>query len=280
MSNRRKQLLASAAALLLVFCAHSAFARSWTLVETRRVVHADTSSAPAEWKVAKGSAAALKTWTTTDEKKISISATCSWSGIPGRFKAGAAIPLSVRIEQMQNTETGYDSSLKLYAGEEGGSEGDGPDVLAGWREGVVSYAAKGSVTAPRGSNRRFYLRAQCKVAGDSHDTYYFYRYAANTSASPKAAPPVPAVSGWGGQWKTSLGDMRLTQTGQRASGKYDFKGGHIEGVIKGDELRGRWTQDNGSGHFVFRLSADGQQFKGEWGRGKSESGGGDWSGSR
>lgn len=264
-------------------------AQGWTLTDTRRVTKADTSYTPAEWKVADGGVAALKQWVDRDGRRLAINTTCSWKGVPGGFKPGEVIPVSVKIDQRQNTQTGYDSWVKLYAGEEGGNEADGPDAAAGWREGAASRTASGQITVPKGSARAFIIRAHCKVAGDAHDTLYVYTWrdglAATGGGVGAAAPPGPgtpaaAHDGWSGAWSTNFGAMTLSQAGSQVTGRYDYRGGRIEGRLDGRVLRGTWIQDNARGHFVFRLAADGRSFQGRWGRGSADSDGGDWQGSR
>lgn len=269
----------------------SAQAQGWTLTDTRRVAKADTSYTPAEWKVADGSVAALKQWVDREGRRLTISTTCSWKGVPGGFRPGEAIAVSVKVDQRQNTQTGYDSWVKLYAGEEGGNETDGPDAAAGWRDGAVSRTASGQFIAPNAGARRFIIRAHCKVAGDAHDTIYVYSHRDGPAAAPTAAgasPPTapgagtPATAGdaWSGAWSTNFGAMTLARSGRQVTGRYDYRGGRIEGLLDGQVLRGTWIQDNARGHFVFHLSPDGRSFQGRWGRGAADSDGGEWRGSR
>ena len=281
----RSYVLATSGAFLLLSA--PLLAQNWTLVETRRAVKADTSHPPAEWRVGDHATAALKQWVDADRRRMTISATCSWQGIPGGMAPGTDFPVSVKIEQLQNSQTGYDTWVKLYPGEEGGNEGDGPSANASWREGAVSRSERGTFRAPRGSKQRYYIRAQCKVAGDYHETWYYYRFdqglaapATGQPSSPSPAPAAVALPSWTGVWTSNFGAMRLSQQAGRVTGSYDYKGGRIDGELSGNTLRGRWMQDNASGHFVFHLSADGSRFDGSWGRGAADSDGGPWRGTR
>lgn len=261
-------------------------AQTWVLTDTRRQVWADTSYTPAEWQFGAHSAAALKRYVTGDGRPMAISITCEWQGIPGSIAAGASFPVSVKLEQRQNTQTGYTPSLKLYAGQEGGAESDGPEVVTGWREGPVTHTASGQLTAPRGGPGAFYIRAHCGPK-DYVNVYYIYRLDPGAAAPAPAVPAAPAaapagaVNGvWAGAWQTDFGAMRLQVEGGRVVGRYDYKNGRIEGVIEGNTMRGRWVQDNAQGGFIFRLSPDGRSFDGRWGRGASETDGGPWAGRR
>lgn len=283
--------LATLLALVGLVPPGSAHAQGWSLADTRRVAKADASFTPAEWKVADGAVAALKQWVDREGRRLTISTTCSWKGVPGGFKPGEAIAVSVKIDQRQNTQTGYDSWVKLYAGEEGGNEADGPDAAASWRDGAVSRVASGQFVAPKASAKRFIIRAHCKVAGDAHDTIYVYSHrdgavqpppaaGANPPTPPGAALPAAAGDAWTGAWSTNFGAMTLARSGQQVTGRYDYRGGRIEGQLQGQVLRGTWVQDNARGHFVFRLSPDGRSFEGRWGRGAADSDGGEWKGAR
>ncbi|MBL8311397.1 MAG: hypothetical protein JNL19_13310 [Burkholderiales bacterium] len=283
------RIVAFALAGLWVIQSPSLFAQNWSLVETRRTVKPDRSHTPAEWRLGEHSVAALKQWVDNDRRRQTIAATCSWQGIPGGIAPGASFAVSVKIDQSQNTQTGYDTWVKLYPGEEGGNEGDGPSASASWREGAVAHTDKATLRAPRGGSQRYYIRAQCKVAGDYHETIFYYRFAPGAAQvqvppvatpTPPAAPAAASAVSWTGDWSTNFGAMQLTQRGSHVSGAYDYRGGRLEGELVANVLRGRWTQDNASGHFVFQLSADGRRFDGRWGRGTADSDGGVWQGSR
>jgi hypothetical protein len=68
--------------------------------------------------------------------------------------------------------------------------------------------------------------------------------------------------------------MVLTQTGCTVEGKYTYDSGHLKGDLVGcnpdASLSGRWDEEptrtgpNDAGPFVFRLSADGKSFEGNW----------------
>lgn len=75
-------------------------------------------------------------------------------------------------------------------------------------------------------------------------------------------------------WGTTL---TLTQTGKTVNGTYDYKGGHLNGTLDGDTLRGFWYEDdltppNNMGTFEFEFSQDGSGFTGKYTLGYS----GEW----
>lgn len=89
-----------------------------------------------------------------------------------------------------------------------------------------------------------------------------------------------AEASFAGRWETDFKAMTLTQKGNRVTGSYDWRDGRVEGVVENGVLRGKWTQSNGSGRFIFRLGRDGQHFTGTWGNGDDDSRGGKWNGRR
>ena len=60
-----------------------------------------------------------------------------------------------------------------------------------------------------------------------------------------------------GKWSTEWGKMNLIQTNGKVTGTYDWSDGKIDGGVteSGDTLicRGKWTQSNGKGEFIFKL---------------------------
>ncbi len=87
----RSLVLAASGACLAFWT--PAQAQNWTLVETKRVVKADTSHPAAEWRVGDHASAALKQWIDADRRRMTISATCSWQGIPGGMAPGTNFPV-------------------------------------------------------------------------------------------------------------------------------------------------------------------------------------------
>ena len=86
------------------------------------------------------------------------------------------------------------------------------------------------------------------------------------------SPAFAAAANWDGQWDTRWrgGGARLylTQDGDRVTGTYPLYGGKIEGVTSGRELKGRWTDTNGSGEFVAIRSSDDNSFTARLGNGE------------
>ena len=84
--------------------------------------------------------------------------------------------------------------------------------------------------------------------------------------------------------------MRTDQgPGARVYGSYayDLNGRLVRGTFEGDaqgaDLLVVWTDEpggSGSGRAHFTMAPDGRSFRGTWGRGQSETDGGEWSGAR
>jgi hypothetical protein len=83
------------------------------------------------------------------------------------------------------------------------------------------------------------------------------------------------VSTWYGPWSTSCegsvpcGDVTLNQVGDTVDGSYAGGAGLINGTVAGNKLTGTWTRNPGSpsstsGAFQFFMTADGQQFQGNF----------------
>lgn len=95
--------------------------------------------------------------------------------------------------------------------------------------------------------------------------------AGNDASVPSFAPSAPSYgANWAGTWSTDFNRLTLQQSGNRVWGTYEHSGGQVEGTINGMELRGTWSQTNGKGRIVWRLSADGQSFNGQWGYNDAE----------
>ncbi len=103
------------------------------------------------------------------------------------------------------------------------------------------------------------------------------------------AVSLPSVPGqncdWTGTWKTSWGDVFLTQSGNTVTGTYVHDQGKITGSIFGDVLSGTWSEyptysaPNDAGDFEFTMTAC-DTFQGRWRYGSSGDWRNDWSGSR
>jgi len=104
---------------------------------------------------------------------------------------------------------------------------------------------------------------------------------------PGAAIPGLNLSGrWYGQ---EFGDMELTQTGPKVTGRYEHPrgpehNGTIRGDIEGDLLRIEWMQPGDTaaavfpirGRAAFRIAKDGKTLDGRWGYEDNETDGGIW----
>jgi hypothetical protein len=91
--------------------------------------------------------------------------------------------------------------------------------------------------------------------------------------APHAHPPGPS---WSGKWDTPSGGqdivMKLAQTGDTVTGRYDLCQGTIRGTVSGDTLTGTWSQavprpcggtgEPTDGTISFTMSADGSAFDG------------------
>ncbi len=71
------------------------------------------------------------------------------------------------------------------------------------------------------------------------------------------------VLGFPGLWRTSYGDLRLVQEGQRIHGTYSG-GGTIAGELKDGRLVFRYTEPAARGEGWFALAADAASFQGKW----------------
>jgi hypothetical protein len=155
----------------------------WNLIDTKRDIVADKSYSPAEWKGGSNtSVAAYKRWRPLNADTDSIiSSSFEWQGIPGSFKPDEPISVRVLLTQLVNTRTGIDSWIKIYYGEVGGVEKDGPDVLLGWREGGQSRTAEGIIKVGIGNDNPLRIRVHCSVGHDIYDILYYYKYSKGTS---------------------------------------------------------------------------------------------------
>jgi type II secretory pathway pseudopilin PulG len=89
-----------------------------------------------------------------------------------------------------------------------------------------------------------------------------------------AAPPTPTPSpsgDWEGTWVTNCGldacgEMVLSQVGDNVTGTYASGEGTLSGTITDNRLTGTWSRFANSGTFDFWLDANGEQWRGNWGR--------------
>ncbi len=87
-------------------------------------------------------------------------------------------------------------------------------------------------------------------------------------ALPTAATAQHGVADWSGNWDSRWRDggarLQLQQDGNEVTGVYPLHDGRIEGRARDRTLRGRWTQGDQSGYFVFVQSRDGSSFAGRF----------------
>lgn len=84
------------------------------------------------------------------------------------------------------------------------------------------------------------------------------------------------ASSWGGTWSSSLGTLKINQSGNLVKGTYG-SAGSIEGIVSGNVLKGTYRWSNKRGVFELRMSADGNLFTGDWSRTGAS---GKWTGKR
>lgn len=104
--------------------------------------------------------------------------------------------------------------------------------------------------------------------------------------------PGPAIANLNlsGRWYSQdFGDMELTQTGPKISGKYEHPrgpehNGTLRGEVTGDIFSAEWIQPGDSaaavfpirGHAIFRIAKDAKKMEGRWGYDEDNQGGGVW----
>ena len=73
-----------------------------------------------------------------------------------------------------------------------------------------------------------------------------------------------------GTWKSGFGDIVFSQSGSRVTGTYTHDNGKIEGELKENTLRGKWSEKpsyeppRNAGEFEFVFSEDVKTFSGKW----------------
>lgn len=67
-----------------------------------------------------------------------------------------------------------------------------------------------------------------------------------------------------GVYDSDFNEMTLQVNGNKVTGTYKWADGRIEGTLSGHTLKGRWTQSNGKGRFVFEFNSDFSAFTGKW----------------
>jgi len=105
----------------------------------------------------------------------------------------------------------------------------------------------------------------------------------------QAGPAIPGLNLSGRWYSQDFGDMELTQTGPKVTGRYEHPrgpehNGTIRGDILGDLLRIEWIQPGDTaaavfpirGRAAFRIAKDGKKLDGRWGYEDNEMDGGTW----
>lgn len=251
--------------------------------DVKREIQRDASYTPAEWSGGGNSVTGVKQYRTINsDKDMVINSAFYWQGIPKVLRPNETVKVKVNLNQSVNTETGYRSWIKIYYGEVGGVESDGPDVELGWRDSGKSASAEGSFSVENGNGKPFKIRVFCKIAGDNYQVTYTYLF--NQTGVQSGENNQEKV--WNGEWQSKWGRMVIVQNGNNITGTYEHDNGKIKGVIQGNKLIGTWSEaptylpPNDSGEFEMELSTDRQSFMGKWRygtTGKWESG---WNGNR
>lgn len=83
-----------------------------------------------------------------------------------------------------------------------------------------------------------------------------------------------------GNYTTTYGAMRLTQTGNRVTGSYSYTdGSSLTGTVSGNTMTFTYTEPAASGEGKFILAEDGNSFTGRW-RARGQAEWSDWTGTR
>jgi hypothetical protein len=110
------------------------------------------------------------------------------------------------------------------------------------------------------------------------------------STAPTETTVASASAAWEGLWQTNFGPVGLVAVEGEPNlvgGAYEYQSegrtirGSLVGQVQGNTLDVAWEDEPGglgTGHARFTLSADGNSWTGTWGRGDSDSDGGEWSG--
>lgn len=176
----------------------------WRLSDTQIEVRKDPAETPAKWVGADSGVAVQKRWYNRNaDKNFVIVSSFGWAGIPLTLKPGVDHTLSVTVDQQANSETGYNSTVKLYAGEKGGAEWDGPSVQAGWREPQCHKSDSARLRVPIARpGSEYVIRVQCSVAQDYYEVRYLYLPGSAEVGNPRAS----LTGQWSGSWSNSVGE--------------------------------------------------------------------------
>ncbi|ROS00106.1 small-conductance mechanosensitive channel [Sinobacterium caligoides] len=73
---------------------------------------------------------------------------------------------------------------------------------------------------------------------------------------------------WNTVWRSGGAQLQIEQDGNKVTGYYQPYDGYIRATIKGDQLTGKWSQANASGHFIFVMAPDKETFSGRFDNGE------------
>lgn len=240
----------------------------WVLTNTETKIQKDKGYTPTEWSGGDNSVTGVKQYRPTNaDKDFVINSSFYWIGIPKILKPNETIKVKVNLNQTVNTETGYDSWIKIYYGEVGGVEADGPDVLLSWRDAGKSASSEGTISVGNLADKPFQIRVFCKIGQDNFQKIYTYSVNSNNSPS-----PVNELNKklWNGEWQSKWGKVVIVQNGNSVTGTYEHDNGKIKGTIVGNKLIGTWSEaptylpPNDAGEFEMIISPDGKSFNGKW----------------
>ncbi len=107
----------------------------------------------------------------------------------------------------------------------------------------------------------------------------------NTNWTGTRVPPAVPLT-WSGTFKTTWGEMKLTQDGNKVMGTYVYGSGKITGTVSGNTLTGRWSiapsykAPTDAGDLQLTVSADGKTLTGKWRNGSTGEWNTNWTGTR
>jgi hypothetical protein len=259
----------------------------WVLSDVKSKIQKDAGYTPTEWSGGETSVTGVKRYRANGaDKELMINASFYWLGIPKMLRPNETIKVKVHLNQSVNTETGYDVWIKMYSGQVGGVEADGPEVALSWRDAGKSTSAEGSLVVGNRTDKPFQIRVFCKIGQDNYQVFYTYLFNQTQVASPANDSGKASNKIWNGDWQTKWGKMVIVQTGNEVTGTYEHDNGKIKGVIVGDKIIGTWSEaptylpPNDAGEFEMILSSDGQSFTGRWRYGTTGRWEGGWNGNR
>ncbi len=140
-----------------------------------------------------------------------------------------------------------------------------PRIRANVKYGTMGIVGRRLTWAEANARKRRFSR----YFGDAPDGIYKLRSC--------EVPPISVT----GVYSTKWGIVKLRQSGSTVTGTYYDGKARISGSIKGNVLRGTWTQrNNKSGQLIFTFSNSGSSFNGKWKYDGKSHWYNDWSGTR